>query len=226
EIDAIVTTVPGGAVNVQDIYPLAPLQEGILFHHLMTGQGDAYLMPMLLAFDTRERLDRFLAALQAVIDRHDILRTAILWEGLPEPVQLVWRKALLAIEEIALEGEDIAQQLQSRFDPRHSRIDVRQAPLLRAYVSQDAAANRWLLLLLYHHLATDHTTLELSIAEVQAHLAGQADRLPAPLPFRNFVAQARLGVGRTEHETFFRQLLGDIEEPTAPFGLLNVRGDG
>ena len=45
--------------NVQDIYPLAPLQEGMLFHHQLQQEGDAYVTPTLLAFDTRERLERY-----------------------------------------------------------------------------------------------------------------------------------------------------------------------
>ncbi|WP_151328926.1 condensation domain-containing protein, partial [Pseudomonas syringae] len=55
-----------------DIYPLAPLQEGILYHHLTAGQGDPYVLQDLFGAESRERLDDFAQALQAVIDRHDI----------------------------------------------------------------------------------------------------------------------------------------------------------
>ncbi|MGY4306616.1 amino acid adenylation domain-containing protein [Bradyrhizobium sp. USDA 4369] len=228
EIAHVAAAVPGGCANIQDIYPLAPLQEGILFHHLMGGSGDAYLLTSLLSFDGRARLDGFVSALNAVIARHDILRTAVLWEGLPEPVQVVWRQAAVAVEEVELDpaAGEASSQLQARFDPRHCRLDVRQAPLLRAIVARDPRSGHWLLQLLLHHLAIDHTTLAIVLDEIEAHVAGESARLPAPVPFRRFVAQARLGVSAAEHEAFFRRMLGDIEEPTAPFGLADVQGDG
>ena len=228
DIDRITGEVPGGASNVQDIYPLAPLQEGILFHHLMAAKGDPYLMPVLLAFDGRERFDGFLGAIQAVIARHDILRTAVVWDGLPEAVQVVWREAPLSVEDVSLDPAegDIAEQLRARFDPRQFRLDLRRAPLLRGFIARDASRDRWLLLLLAHHLVLDHTTLEILVEEARAHLLGPAGGLPLPMPFRNFVAQARLGVRRSDHEAFFKAMLADVSEPTAPFGLLDVQGDG
>ena len=97
---------------------------------------------------------------------------------------------------------------------------------MRGFIAHDSGNGRWLLLLLIHHLAIDHTTLDVLIEEIQAPRLGQAERLPAPLPFRNFVAQARLGMSAEEHEAFFRGMLADVDEPTAPFGLLDVQGDG
>ncbi|MET0396201.1 MAG: amino acid adenylation domain-containing protein [Longimicrobiaceae bacterium] len=228
EIDRIVAGVPGGAANVQDIYPLAPFQTGILFHHLLTREGDPYLSSFPLVFESRQQMDAYLSALRAAIGRHDILRTAVAWEGLTEPVQVVWRHAPLPVEEVELDSAagDVELQLYDRFDSRHHRIDLRQAPLLRARVSRDAADGRWVMLLQQHHMVNDHTAMEVLTEELQAHLRGRAEELPAVQPFRNFVAQARLRVSWAEHEAFFRELLGDVEEPTAPFGLLDVRGDG
>jgi amino acid adenylation domain-containing protein len=149
-----------------------------------------------------------------------------------EPVQVVWREAPVPVEEVVLEAAatDLATAFYARFDPRRTRLDVRRAPLLRGYVAFDAdfaaGAGRWLLMLLDHHLIGDHTTGEVLQAEIAAHLAGRAAELPAPLPFRTFVAQARLGGNRAADEAYFRALLGDVTEPTAPFGVVDVQGEG
>jgi arthrofactin-type cyclic lipopeptide synthetase C len=80
-IDRIVASIPGGVANVQDIYPLAPLQTGILFHHLSAAQGDPYVLQAQFAFADEQRLNSFTQALQNVIQRHDILRTSLFWDG-------------------------------------------------------------------------------------------------------------------------------------------------
>ena len=228
EIDAAVAGVEGGASNVHDIYPLAPLQEGILFHHLTAREGDPYLLAFVTEFDTRERLDGYLAALQAVVDRHDILRTGIAWEGVREPVQVVWRRARLQVEEVELDpaGGDAARQLRERFDARRHRMPLGRAPLIRLYVAHDQARDRWVMLRQQHHMIGDHVAAEVMQREVEAHLLSRAAELPRPLPFRDYVAQAREAARGGEQEAFFTGLLGDVVEPTAPFGLLDVRGDG
>ncbi|HVY41165.1 MAG TPA: condensation domain-containing protein, partial [Polyangia bacterium] len=225
-IDRIVARVPGGAGNVQDIYPLAPLQEGILFHHLLQREGDTYVLPSLLAFESRARLDRFVAALQAVVDRHDILRTAIVWEGLDQPVQVVVRQASLPIETVAVGdgATDPADVLKQRVDSRRYRMDLAQPPLLRGYATHDANRGRWLLMVVAHHLVLDHATLELLLDETLKIDSGTAVAELAPaVSFRTFVAEARLGGRRDEDDAYFRALLGDVGEPTAPFGLLDSR---
>ena len=280
DIDTVAAQVPGGMANVQDIYPLAPLQEGMLFHHQLQQEGDAYVTPTLLAFDTRERLERFVASLNEVVARHDILRTAVLWEGLSKPVQVVNRQAQVALEwpgngstgasvhapsdaptgagtsegadeylvtkafpnadvhqrtdvtadatadAGAVAVPDVRTQLESLIDPTRHRIDVRRAPMIRLLAAPDEKNNRWLLQLAFHHLISDHTTLERIVHEIGLLQQGRSSALPPVVPFRNFVAQAILARDDAAHEAFFRQMLGSVQETTAPFGLLDVQGGG
>ncbi|MBD2816128.1 amino acid adenylation domain-containing protein, partial [Xenorhabdus sp. Flor] len=225
EIDTLVEATSGGVSNIQDIYPLAPLQEGILFHHLLQTQGDDYLLQSLLAFDSRERLDTFLTALQQVIDRHDTLRTAACWQGLTQPVQVVWRQAPLSVNVfIPATAEDVAAQLQAYTDPRRYRLDLSRAPLFAADIAHDPGQDEWLLALRFHHLVCDHMTLALIFAEIAQILQCEAETLPPTLPYRNFIART-LSVPAAVHEAYFRAQLAGIDEPTAPFGILKVQSD-
>ncbi len=227
EIDAVVAQVPGGVANVQDIYALSPLQEGILFHHLLAERGDPYQLSAVLRFDSRARLDAWLAAMQQVIDRHDILRTAFITQGMSSPVQVVWRKAELALSERRFDPADgpIWQQLAASFDPLQQRQDLTRAPLLNFTVTQEEDGS-WCALQQWHHLIGDHSTLAFMEQEIGEILAGRGAQLGVAQPFRNAVAQARLALSEAEHESFFRDMLADIREPVLPFGLSDVHGEG
>jgi amino acid adenylation domain-containing protein len=228
DIDRVVAQIPGGVSNIQDVYALSPLQDGILFHHLFAERGDPYLLVTQLVFADRDLLDRYLATVQQVVDRHDILRTAFVWEQLSTPAQVVLRKTALPVIELELDVADgpISTQLVQRFHPRHYRLDLTEAPLLRFVIAREPGTSRWQVMQLLHHLIGDHATLETLHSEVQHFMAGQGDRLLAPQPYRHLIAQARGGLSTQEHERFFRSQLADIDEPTAPFGLTDVYHDG
>ncbi|MCF5694496.1 amino acid adenylation domain-containing protein, partial [Pseudomonas sp. PA-1-8C] len=202
-LDRIVAGIPGGAANVQDIYPLAPLQEGLLYHHL-TDAHDPYQQQALFSFARREQMDAFASALQKVIDRHDILRTSLVWDALEQPMQVVWRQAHLRVEAL----REPAQPL-----------DLRQAPLMALDYAEEPQHQRWVARLRFHHLVNDATSTTLLVDEIRAHLLGQQARLPVPVPYRNMVAQARSTARQAAHEAFFRERLADVDEPTLAFGL-------
>ncbi|QKV90496.1 amino acid adenylation domain-containing protein [Streptomyces sp. NA02950] len=235
EIDGIVARIPGGAPNIADVYPLAPLQEGLLFHHLLEPEtSDVHVLSVVFMLEDRERLRAFLRALQCVVDRHDILRTAVLWEGLPEPVQVVQREARIHTEHLDIDpgtasphaGGDVAGLTYALLRAGDTPLMVGRAPLLRVLTAAVPGTQRHLALVQVHHLVHDRLALEVLLGEVRAFLEGCEAGLGVPLPFRDFVAQARLRISRREHEEFFAGLLAGVDEPTAPFGLVDVHGDG
>jgi len=227
DIDHIVKCVPGGVSNIQDIYALSSLQEGILFHHLLATEGDPYLLISFWAFKTRELLDKYLDAVQMVVNRHDILRTAIVHDHISTPAQVVRRQASLSVAKLALDPSNgpILDQLKQRLNPRRHRIDLTQAPLLKFTIAQDDDG-RWILAKLLHHLIGDHTTLEVISIETKAFMDGLGHTLPAPQPFRNLIAQTKVIQRQEDHEKFFKEMLMDIDTPSLPFGLRDVHGQG
>ncbi|MCU7645699.1 non-ribosomal peptide synthetase [Pseudomonas piscis] len=223
-IDRVVATIPGGAANVQEIYPLAPLQAGLLYHHMTSVQRDPYQQHALFAFARREDLDAFANALQAVIQRHDILRTSLVWEVLEPAVQVVWREARLNLEELRpVAGEPVLEQLRRHFDPRQRPLDIRQAPMLALAWAEDRSQGRWLALLRFHHLVNDATSTAVLMAEIGAHMDGRQQQLAAPFAYREYVA--RTGLDQERHAAFFRQALAGVDEPTLAFELKERPGE-
>ena len=218
DIDGIAAGIPGGRANLQDVYPLTPLQEGIVFHHRLATGRDLYVTSALLSVAGGERMTRLLRALQATIDRHDILRTSFAWEGLDEPVQVVWQRAELRV--VALEDApgDVRERLWRQTEGG-ARIDLRQAPLIRLHRAWDHARGEWCALLRFHHAITDHVTVERVLAELRAPSDdADADR-HLPSGFRAAAVAARRMMSAESHAGYFRSRLSDIDAPTAPFGV-------
>ncbi|PYC16922.1 non-ribosomal peptide synthetase, partial [Pseudomonas mosselii] len=224
DIDSLVSQVPQGCSNIQDIYALSPMQDGILFHHLLAPEGDPYVMVFELAFAERTLLDRYLENVERVIQRHDILRTSIHWRDLPAPVQVVWRHAPLrtTLVELTSRNGPVLEQLRERLDPRKHLLDITQAGLLRVAVAEDPGEGRWLLHMRLHHLIGDHVTLQMLNDEVVSLLADPHCSLPPVRHYREFVAHTYLGPVVGRHERFFRDYLQPIVRPSLPFEIAQV----
>ena len=228
EIDLVAARVDGGVANIQDIYRLSPLQEGILFHRMLDREGDLYQISFLLHFADKSRLDGFLLAMQGVIDRHDALRTCFVWEGLAHPVQVVLRQArfahapLVGAPLVPQDGRSLRDQLIAHHDAAVFRLDLGRAPLLGCVYGQDSISGEWTMCFAYHHLVVDHASIEAVIEETAAITQGRTAELPEPVPFRNHIWQATMRADAGAHDAFFGAMLAGIDQPTAPFGLLEM----
>lgn len=227
EIAKISATVPGNAANIQDIYPLAPLQEGILFHHMMNPEKDPYVMQALFRVSGEDAVHEFISALQFIVNRHDVLRTAIVWRELSTPVQVVCRQVNLPVSWLDLhDSVDLEAELRARCINETQQMDLRKAPLLQLQIAADVHSGQHYIQLQYHHIISDHVGLEIIEKELSLYRSGQVQQLPTPVSYREFVAHTQHQSAHQNQEAFFASMLGDVEEPTLPFNLVDVAGDG
>ncbi len=208
------------ARNLEDIYALSPLQEGMLFHSLYAPESGVYIEQLSCALDGPLDESAFARAWARVIERHAVLRTAFVWKSQKRPLQAVQRTVELPLRSEDWSAED-GPEREARFAAflaadRRQGFALARAPLMRlALLRFGAASHR--LVWTSHHLLIDGWSLPLLLAEVlgfyAAFAAGGEPALPAPRPYREYIAwlaQQDLGAA----ETFFRRELAGFDEPT------------
>ncbi|WP_457934200.1 amino acid adenylation domain-containing protein [Pseudoalteromonas sp. SCSIO 43210] len=219
EIDHIASQIPGGMPCIKDIYPLTPLQEGMLYHHMLAPEDDPYVITTYLRVNSRASFEKFVAGLNFVIQRHDALRTAFFWNELDTPAQVVQRSASIPVQWLqAVNGQDALVVLKQNII---TSMDLAIAPLFHLAVVETAQAEHYVKLT-WHHLVDDNTSLNIIVDELSAWFKGDTETLPSPIPYREAVGQIQHHQKHTDATCSFEAMLSDVSEPTAPFDLLSV----
>ena len=188
------TLQPTGGRNVEDIYALSPLQEGLLFHVLEDPGMGMYLEQ---AVSTVSDLDvpAFVKAWQRVIDHHPVLRTSFHWEGLDRPVQVVHWKVSLPVEEMdwrALPAGQHEIRLQEFLrEDRRRGVDVTRAPVMRLALIRTEEST-WYYVWSHHHIILDGWSGMILRRELlsfyDAFRQGQDSQAPPTRSFRDAVS--------------------------------------
>ena len=180
--------------RIEDVLPLSPLQEGLLFHALYDAQApDVYTVQVELGLDGTLDGEALRAAVEALLDRHGSLRACFRHAGLGRPVQIIvpevsvpWRSIDLSLLDEAGRAERLGEILAA---DRAERFDLGTAPLIRFALIR-LAAERHRLVLTSHHILLDGWSMPVLVEELlalHAH-AGAAARLPRVTPYRDYLA--------------------------------------
>jgi len=202
---------------IEDVLPLSPLQEGLLFHALYDqAAADTYIVQ--LAFALRGPLDRtrLALAIDALVERHAALRAAFAHEGLARPVQVIVRRVSIDWRDIDLADltpeEQESQLAELQAQDRLQRFDLARPPLLRcALIRIGADAHR--LLLTNHHILMDGWSLPIVLRELLALYNGTANQLSPPTPYRTYLAWLA-AQRRSDAVAAWRQALDGLDQPT------------
>nr|QEO74583.1 condensation domain-containing protein [uncultured bacterium] len=184
-----------GRGDVVDVYPLTPLQEGMLFHALYESGSDVYVEQMSAILDGTLDAGAFEAAWQDVAARHAILRTSFEWQGLDRPLQLVHKQGTIPVVRMdwsRLGAREQEARLAAYLEADRAKgFHLDALPLVRIAVARlSATSHRFVWT--FHHALLDGWSMPVLLGEVfAAHAAranGEAPRLAAPFAFRDHVA--------------------------------------
>jgi hypothetical protein len=205
----------------EDIYPLTPFQQGVLFHVLDTPNAGMYLNQQRYTLRGEIDLPAFRNALQAVMNRHQILRTAFLLSGLDGPHQVVYRQVKLPwmmydwshlspLEAAALVDGFLRSDFQSGFD-------LKRAPLNRTTLIR-TAPDLYEFIWSFHLLLMDGWSMQVMLRDLltlyQSFHMGQPVELEPPLPYRDFIKwQQRQPQDLAE--AYWRKALVGFSSPTS-----------
>ncbi|HEX2271544.1 MAG TPA: amino acid adenylation domain-containing protein, partial [Pyrinomonadaceae bacterium] len=207
--------------NVDDLYPLSPMQQGMLFHSLYAPDSQLYFNQLSSPINGEVNSENFRRAWQQIVDRHSILRTAFVWSGLKQPLQIVPHRVELPWEQHDWRGLSVAEQTRKLEDlllsDRARGFDLTKAPLMRVALIQLGDA-QWQVVWSHHHLLMDGWCMPIILKEVAAayDLLQRGENVPqvTTRPFRDYIAWLqRQDV--TKAEEFWRGLLKGFDSPTS-----------
>ncbi|MDP1535547.1 MAG: amino acid adenylation domain-containing protein, partial [Burkholderiales bacterium] len=208
QLDAL----PVAIETVEDLYPLAPMQQGILFHALLEPETGVYVNQMTLDIDGLD-VGRFAVAWRKALARHAILRSAFIWRGEADrPLQVVYKQAAVPLDMRDWRDRTVSEaDLEALAAEEHERgFDPAQAPLLRLLLVRLTEQHyRWIWT--SHHILLDGWSTSQLLGEVLQSYAG-SDR-PAVSRYRDFIAWLQQK-NPADSERFWRQRLAALDGPT------------
>ncbi len=207
------------SVEIQDLYPLSPLQQGMLFHDLYAPESGMYVERLRYTIRGNLNIAAFEQAWRQVIERHPILSSAFVWEEVDEPLQIVFREIELPLVLQDWRGVSSAEQeerLQAYLAAILQRgFELSQAPLTRLTLirmADDAYEFIWS----YHHLLLDGWSVSLILGEVislyESFCQGQKPQLEKTRPYRDYIAWLK-EQDQARAEDFWRNALKGFTSP-------------
>lgn len=206
--------------NVEDFYPLSPMQAGMLFHRLYAPESDIYFEQASLTLRGELNVPAMERAWQEVLRRCSVLRTCFLWEGIREPIQVVQREVELPLEQQDWRGMDEGEQ-QERLErflrtDRERGFELSKAPLMRLALIRRGEES-YQFIWSHHHLLLDGWSVPLLLQDVFAYYdafhQGRELERPRPRPYRDYIVWLqKQDFGRAEE--YWRRTLKGFSRPT------------